>query len=365
MNATAQTQTINGVTFTVNADKTVTVNGTAKTNTYFYFTNRKFVLKKPFSIVGCPSGGSDKTYYLLIYNIATKKYILNKNEGSVKVDISDDTTFDQFCIAVKKDTTVNNLLFKPMLTYDTVVDYDDYEPYTEQSTTLPYTLYAIPVSTGGNVTIDGQQYVADYVDVERGKLVRCIGKKTVNGTESYSREETWVDSAFVIYGFLTGGILYQDYFYIADIASDILTKNAAAAIANDGVIGIASAFNGLFICLGDEYNTIEKIKEYFSSNNTNVYYVLAAPTETDLTPEEIAAFKALATYYPVTNIEVSSDQLDGYTVFNYPISMAEGWNYVKQQIGDTRDYIYDMDLQSAEAYVNSEYAVALTELEVM
>ena len=45
--------------------------------------------------------------------------------------------------------------------------------------------------------------------------------------------------------------------------------------------------------------------------------------------------------------------------------MAEGWNYVKQQIGDTRDYIYDMDLQSAEAHVNSEYAVALTELEVM
>lgn len=31
---------------------------------------------------------------------------------------------------------------------------------------------------------------------------------------------------------------------------------------------------------------------------------------------------------------------------------------------DNRDYIYDMDFQSAEAYVNSEYAVALTELEV-
>lgn len=43
----------------------------------------------------------------------------------------------------------------------------------------------------------------------------------------------------------------------------------------------------------------------------------------------------------------------------------------RQQLGDTRDYIYDMDaktqdidIQSAEAYVNSEYAVALAELEV-
>lgn len=55
---------------------------------------------------------------------------------------------------------------------------------------------------------------------------------------------------------------------------------------------------------------------------------------------------------------------DGYTVFNYPISMKNGWDYVKKQLNDNRDYIYDMDLQSAEAYVNSEYAVALTELEV-
>ena len=68
---------------------------------------------------------------------------------------------------------------------------------------------------------------------------------------------------------------------------------------------------------------------------------------------------------------MASEQLDGYTVFNYPISMANGWNYVKQQLNDNRDYIYDMDartqdtdLQAAEAYVNSEYAVALTELEV-
>ena len=44
--------------------------------------------------------------------------------------------------------------------------------------------------------------------------------------------------------------------------------------------------------------------------------------------------------------------------------MANGWNYVKKQLNDNRDYIYDMDIQSAESYVNSEYAVALTELEV-
>ena len=93
-------------------------------------------------------------------------------------------------------------------------------------------------------------------------------------------------------------------------------------------------------------------------------YQLSEQQETDLTPEQTQALKELVTYYPVTNITVGSEQLDGYTVFNYPISLADGWNYVKQQINDNRDYIYDMDIQSAEAYVNSEYAVVLTELEV-
>ena len=110
--------------------------------------------------------------------------------------------------------------------------------------------------------------------------------------------------------------------------------------------------------------TIEDMKKWL--NNNDLYFVLPliSPIEIDLHPEEITAFKALATYYPTTNISVNSEQLDGYTVFNYPISLANGWNYVKQQLNDNRDYSYDMDLQSAEAYVNSEYAVVLTELEV-
>ena len=53
---------------------------------------------------------------------------------------------------------------------------------TVQSVTLNnITLNAIPVSSGGNVTINGQQYIADYVDVERGKLVKKL--KSFAGTD--------------------------------------------------------------------------------------------------------------------------------------------------------------------------------------
>ena len=108
--------------------------------------------------------------------------------------------------------------------------------------------------------------------------------------------------------------------------------------------------------------TAQELKEL--SLDFDAFYQLLEQQETDLTAEQTQALKEFASYYPVANITVGSEQLDGYTVFNYPISMQNGWNYVKQQLNDNRDYIYDMDIQSAEAYVNSEYAVALTELEV-
>lgn len=58
-----------------------------------------------------------------------------------------------------------------------------------QSITLNnITLNAIPVSSGGNVTINGQQYIADYVDVEREKLVKKLKSFTISDIEAIS---TW------------------------------------------------------------------------------------------------------------------------------------------------------------------------------
>lgn len=239
-----------------------------------------------------------------------------------------------------------------------------YEPYTEQSVQLPYTFNAIPVASGGNVTIDGQQYIADRVvekdgvfGIERNIREIHTNTKTMNNSEEYpgwnkvegvsdtvyynenptgdSRKLTFI-SNFTQTSFLqnnkgTNNILYYVKRVIGYSQSELIAK----AIDVDMCIRLQDA--------------------------------IFEPLPGDIQ----AKLRTLVTNYPVTNISVISDQLDGYTVFNYPISMANGWNYVKQQLGDTRDYIYDMDakaqdidIQSAEAYVNSEYAVALAELEV-
>lgn len=237
-----------------------------------------------------------------------------------------------------------------------------YEPYKEQTIQLPITLNAIPVSSGGNVTIDGQQYNSDYIDVKRKKLIRMVKYENISSLDSTkwkfrdditeTNSTRFVDEKKTI-----------DFIFGAKAISNILpfgdanSKNTFRLVST---VGYLYQFN----LDKDTFPTIEDWTNYLAINNVYIIYQLSTPQEIDLTQEEVQALKALATYYPTTNISINSEQLDGYTVFNYPISMANGWNYVKKQLNDNRDYIYDMDTQSAEAYVNSEYAVALTELEV-
>lgn len=368
LNATLGTETKNGVTCTVNGDGTYTVNGTATENTYFYLS-KKNKLNKSFRVIGCPSGGSIRTYYFQFFIQEDNVWKIDTGNG-VNVTVNEVKNLDSIAIAVKKDYTANNLVFKPMLTHDMDATYDDFVSYQqEQTVTLPYTLYAIPVSTGGNVTIGNQQYVADYVDVERGVLVRNVKRvetlkinKLPTTTAGTHGEKYYVIGVKVANGFV--GVKTKGYEYIM-CNNTMRVKQTDELSMNNNVItafGFTDAFEVRIRPLVDDFPTIEKLNAYLSE--MVVLYCLATSENFVLTQDQIEAYKSLSTNYPVTNIEVSSEQLDGYTIFNYPISMAEGWNYVKQQIGDTRDYVYDMDLQSAEAYVNSEYAVALTELEV-
>lgn len=221
-----------------------------------------------------------------------------------------------------------------------------------QTVTLPYTLNAIPVARNGNVTIDEQQYVSDYIDVERGKVVRCVKREPLSKNGRLSSNS----SPFYIYNLPSAKPkTITEVFVLCNLAqfNPITTSNSQIGISSDGSNSLRMRLDG--------YATLEQ----YTRLSAEIIYELATPIEEDLTSEQIQSLQALKTKHPVTNIFITSDQLDGCTTFNYPISMANGWNYVKKQLSDNRDYIYDMDTTSAEAYVNSEYAVALTELEVM
>lgn len=241
-------------------------------------------------------------------------------------------------------------------------DDDIYVPYHEQLVQLPYTLNAIPVLSGGNVTIDGQQYIADYVDVERGKVMRMCKKEAVPNNCNWKLQ---TQSGGYKIGYSTSIFTDMEPTQYNSIKRAIsnLGDSSKTTWSNNFCFGKSGVF-WINPYTNNGELTVNDINNFLTEHPMEVTYLLKTPIEEELTTEQVQALKELSTYYPVTNITVGSEQLYGYTAFNYPISMENGWNYVKQQLNDNRDYIYDMDLQSAEAYVNSEYAVALTELEV-
>lgn len=352
LNPTLQTTTQNGVTCTNNGDGTYTVNGTATGIAVFvvyYNFADVYGSASSLKMVGCPSGGSAQKYFLRSYRKGGNPEILDEYGSGISIGSFKESE-SNIAIIVKSGATVNNLIFKPMLTTDTTATYADFEPYTggipspnpdypqeiksvvnptvkvcgknlwdnfktlssgnveqkngtyiattdtmqvdvtpssngsrplllkanntytfslkttvstsgnryvclrytngeikdirfinnnfinfvperdvekigfilyrsvagdkvydvqlemgseatpyepyrdEQTVTLPYTLNAIPVNSGGNVTIDGQQYIADYVDVERGKLVRNVLVKTFTGNEGWDYSDATDDS---------------------------------------------------------------------------------------------------------------------------------------------------------------------------
>ena len=234
-----------------------------------------------------------------------------------------------------------------------------YQPYQSSQATLPYELYAIPVSSGGNVTIGGQRYMADYVDIEKGVLVRNVKKMNI---DSY----TWKLNEEAVGTVRTSKSIFLNS---TTRSERILSNKFTNLYSSEGfdrswsnkIYNITNGQLVMLLTYGIEVTEEQwnKIKD-----GLVILYKLSEPEKVDLIQDQIEAFKELSTYYPKTYINAESEQLNAYTMFNYPVSMEKGWEYVKQQIGDTRKYVYDMDLQSAEAYVNSEYAVALTELEV-
>lgn len=172
---------------------------------------------------------------------------------------------------------------------------DNYEPYTEQTVQLHHTLNAIPTATGidANITIGGQRYVADYVDVDRGKFVQRVGFVDIPDNAIWRIQKQ--DGRYAL-----GYIAYPNA---------VSTKTGAVMLSN---IGKGSErWNNTF-CFGtsnvfwlvpyenDGTITSDDINAWLAKHPMKVLYQLKEPIETDLAPEEIEALKALKTYTGTT-----------------------------------------------------------------
>ena len=127
---TATTKISNGITFTVNSDKTVNVNGTNDSSANSsLIINRYDLSPGTYILNGCPSGGASNTYRLAIQETGSYSILGSIDIGNGSGEFTIDTTTNvQIAIFIQKGLTINNLLFKPMLREATIAD-DTYEQY--------------------------------------------------------------------------------------------------------------------------------------------------------------------------------------------------------------------------------------------
>ena len=122
--------TSNGITRTINADGSVTVDGTATAASYYYTTNASSLVKLQagtYRLDGCPSGGGSGTYRLQIGHYASgtfTSYGFDSGEG-LDFTVTDSTEDDYIGIriAISSGATVSNLTFYPQLTLTAPYDW--------------------------------------------------------------------------------------------------------------------------------------------------------------------------------------------------------------------------------------------------
>ena len=141
----ASTTTTNGVTFTVNADGSISTSGTASAGVEFFIYANGYWSPSPYPfdksnqyiLSGCPTGGTDSSYSLRIY-----EYNGSSSTGNYK-DYGSGVTFTPnasgtgclVMIAIQSGTNMNGKVFRPMIRLASIED-DSYVPYAKTNVEL-------------------------------------------------------------------------------------------------------------------------------------------------------------------------------------------------------------------------------------
>lgn len=124
--------TSSGVTFTVNDDKSITINadGTNASEVDFYFYNHNNSVHDDWrgAILSGISGGSNTTYQIIVQYRNPNLDWLYLSDGEATLPNSN--TFDSVRIRVYANTTLTNVTVYPMIRDARIVD-PTYEPYAE------------------------------------------------------------------------------------------------------------------------------------------------------------------------------------------------------------------------------------------
>ena len=178
---------------------------------------------------------------------------------------------------------------------DTPLEFKPFQGTQQKVLQLPNPLRGIPVDSGGNYTdADGQQWICDYIDRERGKYVQCVQEAILDGSEDEAWEKRNSPKGLYLYvNFANRN--NRDKTSVCNMFKNF--RGGWSAIPNlcfqtvDGAIGIRY----------ENIESVEQLRDFLKNNNLKVLFGLNNYIETDLTPDQLAALN-LSTYQGITNI---------------------------------------------------------------
>ena len=281
--------TVRGVTIT-SKNGIISISGTATENGYVYLPVKQISIH---GLAFLSSNVSDATVKLVS---ASWNVLFTQGRADNTQEV-----ITRICFIAKKGTNynLNDMAVQLELGSTATV----YSPYREQLLTLPTPngLPGIPVTSGGNYTDpQGQQWVCDEVDLERGVKVQRVNEYKFSTSDGFSLERT--SSGLTRFNVAVRGALTADSGTTTSSAlCSALPIGARGATYNR--VNVFTITNMLLYINIENITSLDELRQYLQQTPMTLTAILATPIETPLTPAEIAAYKAITAYAPDTVVQ--------------------------------------------------------------
>lgn len=330
---------------------------------------------------GTPTDSSSTTVTLFscfsdggTYTISLKGNYSNVELEMLVTDCGDSGEFDKiFCTIIGDTITFDSSKYRDKLIFimvknkytdsDVVCDAylqvergdtsTEFEKFSGNRASFPTALCSIPVSSHGNVSSNGVNYISDYLDVQNRKIIHNVDKFMASEKE-WVKDDSLSGDDYASYKCDLSLVEAKFYNDCATVISDTYTPKSVSECNESTRNTIVVTDDGKSIeVIGVEQLTLDDWNSFVSGTGFNVQYVLneEVPEDIDLsTSEAYDAFLtlfALKSKYPETNVftngmyfassivdfdmsdtEVGALLLDGYDNSSYSALLSDRTEHV-------------------------------------
>lgn len=191
----------------------------------------------------------------------------------------------------------------------------------------PAGLPGIPVDSGGNYTdADGQQWVCDEIDFERGEYTQNCYGVVFDGSE----DETWGAEETNL------GNRYNFILPIGCLDSASENVNSLNSVLKLGITGSTYSTPYVYTIIRNTFyvslsgsETLAEFRDFLSMHPMQLLAVMTTPIVVPIPAEELAAYRALTTYDGTTVVSTAEDVTDIEVRY-----VANGEKYIDRKISE-------------------------------